>query len=87
MEKAYLTFRSITFAQRAEHVLRPLGIFCTLRRTPRWMEEQGCGYCLQLRYRDAPAVAQLLKERGIPYRRAYVQKENGALEELQHGVS
>ena len=46
MKFYYITFRSVTFAQRGEKVLKKEGIRCTLLRTPRWMEEQGCGYAL-----------------------------------------
>ena len=52
MSYYYITFRSVTFAQRGERVLQAGRIRCTLQRTPRWMEEQGCGYCLRLRTKD-----------------------------------
>ena len=44
-----ITFRSVTFAQRGERALRQAGINCELQRTPRWMEESGCGYSLSVK--------------------------------------
>ena len=83
MKFYYITFRSVTFAQRGEKLLNQNGIRCTLQRTPRWMEEQGCGYCLRVWTKDiAPAVEQL-QQAGIPMRRVYLQKGDGQLEEMR----
>ena len=77
----YITFRSVTFAQRGERLLNQKNIRASLMRTPRWMEEQGCGYALKLWTSDIRAVAQLLREHRIQMRRVYVQKEDGTMEE------
>ena len=61
MNVYYITFRSVTFAQRGEEILRRGGISSVLQRTPRWMEEQGCGYCLRLRTDDVQTGAALLR--------------------------
>ena len=49
MKNYYITFRSITYAQRGAQILRRAGIDCILRRTPKQMTKRGCGYSLQLR--------------------------------------
>ena len=82
MSYYYITFRSVTFAQRGERVLREGKIRCTLQRTPRWMEEQGCGYCLRLWAKEMKPAAELLVREGVPFRKLYVQKESGELEEV-----
>ena len=82
MKKCMITFRSVTPAQRGESLLRRAGFECSVRRTPRWMEEQGCGYSLQLQYHDAAAAAQLLRDGEVPFRKIYLQGEGGAVEEL-----
>ena len=82
MNYYYITFRSVTFAQRGERVLQGGKIRCTLQRTPRWMEEQGCGYCLRLYTGELAAAAELLVREGVPFRKLYVQKESGELEEV-----
>lgn len=77
-----ITFRSVTPAQRGEGVLRRAGFNCSIRRTPRWMEEQGCGYSLRVRHIDAARAVQLLQAADVHYKKVYLQRENGALEEL-----
>lgn len=78
----YITFRSVTYAQRGEKLLQGGGIRCTLLRTPKWMEQQGCGYCLRLWTRDASQAVALLRENRVPMRKLYIQQEDGHLEEL-----
>ena len=81
MKFYYITFRSVTFAQRGERVLRGGGIRCSLLRTPRWMEEQGCGYCLRLRTADVKPALRLLQGAQVPLRKVYLQGRDGKLEE------
>ena len=77
-----ITFRSVTPAQRADRVLRGVGLRCYLGRTPRWMEEQGCGYSLRVRCQDAVAAVELLRKNQISYRKLYLRRENGSVEEM-----
>ncbi len=83
MQSYFVTFRSVTFAQRGEGVLKQNGFGCTLQRTPRWMEEQGCGYCLRLSRQDAPGAVLLLRKKQVPFRKVYVQMKAGEVEEVQ----
>ena len=82
MRYCLITFRSVTPAQRGESCLRKAGITCNLQRTPRWMEEQGCGYSLRVSGADAARCAQLLRRDSIPFRKVYLYRENGTAEEL-----
>lgn len=66
-----ITFRSITFAQRGERMLKQGGVGCSLQRTPGWMEERGCGYCLRVRDREAYEAVRLLRQGKIPFRKIY----------------
>ena len=77
----FITFRSVTFAQRAEKLLNQQGYRVNLMRTPRLMEEQGCGYALKLWTNDIAAAVRLLRESKIQLRRVYVQLEDGQMEE------
>ena len=61
MKFYYITFRSVTYAQRGEKLLNHHNIRCTLQRTPRWMEEQGCGYSLRVRYSQVHECIQKLR--------------------------
>ena len=82
MTSYYITFRSVTLAQRGERALRRGGVDCMLQRTPRWMEERGCGYCLRLRPQEALRAVELLRQETVPYSRLYARKEDGGVEEL-----
>ena len=80
--KAYLiTFRSVTYAQRAEAVLQRQGLRCHIRRTPRWMEERGCGYALELKLADSALGTSVLDSQNIPYRKIYRISADGTIEE------
>lgn len=82
MKYCLITFRSVTPAQRGEGIIRRGGIECTLGRTPRWMEQQGCGYNLRIRHRDAPRCVQLLRANQVAFRKIYLLTENGEAEEM-----
>ncbi len=81
MSVYFITFRSVTPAQRGEGILRRNGIRCALQRTPRWMEERGCGYCLRIHSRIGEAVA-LLQTAQVPFRKVYLQSMDGKAEEV-----
>lgn len=82
MKQYYITFRSVTFAQRGERLVSGMGQRCSLQRTPRWMEEQGCGYALRIWTKDIEPVVKLLREEGVPLRRVYLQGRDGQMEEM-----
>lgn len=81
MKMYYITFRSVTFAQRGEKLLTKRGETCSLQRTPRWMESQGCGYALRLWTADVSGCLELLRSQKLPLRRVYIQGADGQLEE------
>ena len=82
MNVYYITFRSVTFAQRGEEILRRGGISSVLQRTPRWMEEQGCGYGLRLRTGNIYKSLEVLRKDGISWRKVYAYSREGQAEEL-----
>jgi len=82
MKYCLITFRSVTPAQRGERVLKRAGIHVTLSRTPKWMEQQGCGYSLRVQPHAAANCAQLLREEKVDFRKIYLLRENGKGEEL-----
>ncbi len=83
MKNCIITFRSVMPAQRAEELLRRSGVNCTIQRTPKWMEEKGCGYSLRMDCRELMAASMLLRQAGISYRKAYSLTDSGTPEELR----
>ena len=82
MEYCLITFRSVTPAQRGDMLLRRAGFKCGLRRTPKWMEERGCGYSVQVRPADAAGCVALLRGNKIAFGKVYALHEDGTAEEL-----
>ena len=82
MKYCLITFRSVTPAQRAEQLLKRSGYSCAIQRTPRWMEEQGCGYSVSVFFKDVAACVNRLRESEIPFRKVYLQQGRGKPEEL-----
>ena len=81
MDICLITFRSVTPAQRGENALRREGISCAIHRTPKQLADQGCGYSLRLRSDQLHQAVEVLRHRGIPYRKAYALR-NGVPEEV-----
>ena len=82
MNVYFITFRSVTPAQRGQAVLEGEGLRSVLARTPRWMEERGCGYSLRLRCDDAAYYVRLLRQRGVDFRKVYRRRSDGSMEEV-----
>lgn len=71
MDSCMITFRSVTPAQRGETVLRREGIPASVQRTPRSLAEQGCGYSLRVPCSQLPKAVEILRQKGIVYRKTY----------------
>lgn len=82
MKYYLLTFRSVTFAQRGERLLKSKGYRCGIQRTPKWMEERGCGYSVKVQTGNVDMVLDILEENQLVYRKVYVQRGDGSLEEV-----
>lgn len=76
-----ITFRSVTFAQKGERLLKRSGIECMLQRTPKELSERGCGYCLRLRAKDAMDAVELLRENQLTFGKIYSLSDSGRPEE------
>ena len=77
-----ITFRSVTFAQQGQRLLQQAHIACQLLRTPRWMEERGCGYCLNVPQGQGAEAAQLLGQNDIGYKKVYWLAPGGEAREV-----
>ena len=76
-----ITFRSVTFAQRAERILNNNRISCRIQRTPKHLTERGCGYCLRLQSGDIPNAMVIIRKEKLPYEKLYAVREDGSTEE------
>ena len=82
MKTEFITFRSVTPAQRGQRVLQRAGVDTLIQRTPRQMAEKGCGYCLRLRPEELMRAVALLRRENVPFSKVYATV-GGNLEERQ----
>ena len=82
MEQCYISFRSVTFAQRAEAILKGEGHLCYLQRAPKWMGQRGCSYALQVRRENVPGCVAALQREKATFSKVYCQYADGRREEL-----
>ncbi len=87
MKSYFITFRSITYAQRGEQAFLRSGVKCHMRRTPRWMEERGCGYGVEVALAELGDGLKLLRQQGIPWRKTWLLKSGGEVEEIRYDLS
>ena len=79
----FITFRSVTPAQRGESLLRKNGFRSVIQRTPRWMQENGCGYCIRVGTDRIEEVVRRLEKADLPFRKVYQQNMDGSTEEIR----
>ena len=82
MKNYLITFRSVTYAQKGERVLKRSGIDCVLRRTPKVLTNKECGYCLQIRPGDLARAVNLLNGMQVQFGKVYGMDYDGSFEEL-----
>ena len=63
------------------------GIPAALQRTPRWMEQRGCGYSLRLWTDQIRFVLKILQTGKVPLGKVYLQEADGQLEEWNFDLS
>ena len=83
MKRSYITFRSVTFAQKAERILKRAGMDCTMLRTPKELSQRGCGYCLGVVPGQVVQAAQLLAAERVDYGKLYAVNADGGYEEIR----
>ena len=82
MEKCYITFRSVTLAQRAESVLKREGYQCDLQRAPKWLGQRDCGYALRVRRELVGAALEALRRAQAPLGKIICPHRDGTGEEM-----
>ncbi len=81
MRLNWITFRSLTYAQRAAVTLERKGITATIKRAPHELTQKGCAYAVIVRRSPRDAL-RILDENRIPFERCYDRLENGEFREV-----
>ncbi len=75
-----LSFRSLTYAQRAARVLERAGITGTVSRVPKAASAKGCAYCVIVAARHKERALAILTGAGIQPERVLLRHPDGTLE-------
>lgn len=81
MAQIWVTFRSLTHAQRASRILERKGYTSVISRIPQGLSPKGCGYALILRRKSREAL-RLLEGEGIPIGMIFEKSESGEFREV-----
>lgn len=76
-----LTFRSLTYAQRAARVLERAGVVGTVSRVPKAAAAKGCAYCVTIAARHKARAVDVLTLAGLAPERVLLRNADGTLEE------
>ena len=82
MKQYWISFRSLTYAQRASRVLERKGVTATIVRLPQGISKKGCGYAVILRSAVREAI-RVLEEQHIPWSQLFVRSESGEFREVE----
>ena len=83
MRNDLITFRSVTFAQKAQRTFKGADIESVLQRTPKELSRRGCGYCLRIRPDKIALAKGLLETEGLEFGKCYGIREDGGIEEVR----
>lgn len=78
----YFTFRSVTTAMRGSRILEAMGIQSLTVRTPKQLQQQGCGYSLKVRGDAAVRAKLALAQAEVRYSRVYRRDDSGQWQEV-----
>ena len=78
-----ILFRSLTFAQRAAHMLERGGMTATVRKAPQGLTDRGCTYCVRLRAGRLDDALRLLEQRGAEHGKVILAREDGSWQEVR----
>ena len=82
MKQIWISFRSLTYAQRAERILERKGISAALVRLPQGVSKKGCGYALILRTRAKEAL-EILETQNLSWGQSFERLESGEYREVK----
>ena len=78
-----LTFRSLTYAQRAARILERAGVVGTVSRVPKAAATRGCAYGVTIAARHKERAVEVLAAAGLAPERVLKRNADGGLEAEQ----
>jgi len=74
--------RSLTYAQKAAHVLERAGLTVSIQRAPKEISKEGCAYCVRVSERKIEAALGALRATGTRFGGIYRKDPNGMPREV-----
>ena len=78
-----ILFRSLTYAQRAVHILERGGITATIRRVPQGLTDRGCTYAVRVRSQRLSQALTLLSRQNLPHGKVFATEADGSYTEVR----
>ena len=80
MKNCLLTYRSLTYAQKAAKILERARVYAAIVRTPQELTREGCGYALKVRECDMSKTLSLLKKESASPKKVFEVFPDGRIE-------
>ena len=68
MSHHIIVLRSLTYAQRAEHLLERAGIYASVKKVPQSSSPEGCAYGVMVRNKDLNEAQSVLVKNSMSIR-------------------
>lgn len=81
MPQYWISYRSLTHAQRAARILERKGLTAVVSRLPQGVSPKGCGYALIIRHRINDALS-FLRQSQLPGGMVFEKTEAGEFREV-----
>ena len=73
--------RSITYAQRAVHILNKAGIHATAKKLPMTLRDAGCGHAVRVGPDALERAKETMRESGFEIHKVYCEQSDGTVGE------
>lgn len=82
MSGCLIVCRSLTYAQRSARSLESAGFSAHVQRLPSKLSTSGCGYAIKISENNLTKSVEILRNKGLPPKKAFLIKEDGTFAEL-----
>lgn len=82
MQHYLLICKSLTYAQRSQHLLERSGITASVGKAPKSAYPEGCGYGVSVSDRKIEPALKVLEEAGMSPKRILLVSQDGSISEV-----
>ena len=77
MSHHIIVLRSLTYAQRAEHLLERAGIYSTVKKVPQTDSAEGCAYGVLVRNKNLNEAQRVLAQNAVKVQKVIEYNDTG----------